>query len=71
MKMPVGTNALSRGLSVIGSARLARRSIPADEGVLYDGSGFDDLFMIFTITLSIIISLKFVLIILCENNKNI
>jgi hypothetical protein len=49
--MPVGTNALSRGLSVMGSARLARRSIPADEGVLYEGSGFDDLFMIFTVIL--------------------
>lgn len=55
MNIPVGTNALSRGLRVMGSDRFARKSIPAEDVVLYEGRGLDDLFMILTVTLSIII----------------
>lgn len=70
MYTPVGIKARSRGFNVIGSDRFARKSMPADEGVLYEGSGLDDLFMILTFTVSI--SLKFLgYVILCENNKNL
>lgn len=42
---------------MIGSDRLARKSIPADDGVLYDGSGFDERFMILTFTVSILLEI--------------
>ena len=54
MKIPVGINARSNGLRVIGSDRLARKSMPAEDGVLYEGRGFDDLFIILTLTVSIL-----------------
>ena len=45
---PVGISFRSRGFKTTGSARFARMSIPADSGVAYPGSGWCDLFMIFT-----------------------
>ena len=55
MYMPVGINALSRGFKVTGSERFARKSIPAEDGVLYEGSGLDDRFIILTFTVSIFV----------------
>src|SRR5690606_38537514 len=47
MNNPVLMMALSSDFSTTGASRLARRSIPADAEVSYDGSACFDLLMIF------------------------
>ena len=54
--MPVGISFRSNGLNVTASLRFARKSIPAALGVEYCGKSLLDLFIILTVTLSIIIA---------------
>ena len=47
MKIPVGTNVLSKGCKVCGASRLARMSIPDEPLVAYSGNALEDVLTIF------------------------